>query len=96
MPNRFITPKIKYLGFCITYDSQDVHYIIHTRDEKVQFKRDDTDIPYINYNKPHDMDFVQTHKKKGFNKKVTTNDNFASLIPGNDFPSIWERLQING
>ena len=33
------------MGFCITYNSQDGHCIVHTKDDEVQFKKDEMGLP---------------------------------------------------
>ena len=35
------------MGFIITYDSMDGHYIVHTKDGDVQFNKDEMCLTYI-------------------------------------------------
>ena len=47
------------MGFHITYNSLDGHYIVHTKSGDVQFNKDEMILPYIDLNKPQDVDFVK-------------------------------------
>ena len=47
------------MGFHITYNSLDGHYIVHTKSEDVQFNKDEMILPFIDLNKPQDVDFVK-------------------------------------
>ena len=38
--NIFSIPKLKDMGFCITYDSLDGHYIVHAKDVNIKFNKD--------------------------------------------------------
>lgn len=47
------------MGFHITYEIQDIHWIVHTKDGEVRFNKDDMGLPYINTKKPQDVAFVK-------------------------------------
>ena len=47
------------MGFHITYDSMDGHYIVQPNYGEVQLNKDGMGLPYINIKKK-DADFVQT------------------------------------
>ena len=39
------------MGFHITYEIMEGHYIVHTKDEEVQFNKDEMSLPYIDRKK---------------------------------------------
>ena len=39
------------MGFLVSYDRRDRHYIFHTKDEKVQLNKDEMGPPYIDAKK---------------------------------------------
>ena len=58
--NIFSIPKLGEMGFRITYDSMDGHYIVHTNDGEVQSMKDEMVPPYIDAQKLQDEAFLQT------------------------------------
>ena len=67
-------PKLGGMGFRITYDTRDGHYIFHTKDGEVQLNKDKMGIRYIDSNKPQDTAFVQTTRNsfEGLTKEDIT------------------------
>ena len=52
-------PKLENMRFRITYNGLDGHYILHIKSGDVQFNKDEMILPYIDLNKPQDVDFVK-------------------------------------
>ena len=57
--NIFSIPKLEEMGFCITYYIQDGHYIVHTKDGRVQLNKDELGLPDIDTKKNQDVVFIQ-------------------------------------
>ena len=53
-------PKLENTGFCISYNSWDGYYDVHTNDGEVEFDNNEMGLPYIDYENLQDVAFVQT------------------------------------
>ena len=58
--NIFSIPKLKDMGFYITYNSRDGRYIVYTEDGTFMFNKDEMGLPHIDAKKTKDVAFIQT------------------------------------